>query len=104
MSKRKRSYYEKSLLAKLWGKFSPVDEITEERMPDTKTLDYLESSYPSNHNYVLEQGKLIAFLQTDLGRGGHRHAGVPGIQRTKPNHTKCKYHVYSVAFMLCIGS
>ena len=71
MSKRKRSYYEKSPLAKLWGKFSSVDEITEERMPDTKTLDYLESSYPSNHNYVLKQGKLLA-----LGKLSKRYKSI----------------------------
>ena len=70
-SKIKRSYYEKSPLAKLWDKFLPVDEIPEERIPDKKTLDYLESSYPSNHNYVLKQGKLIA-----LGKLARRYQDI----------------------------
>lgn len=32
-------------------------------MPDEKTLDYLRSSTPSNHNYSLKRGKLIPSRQ-----------------------------------------
>ena len=65
MSRRKRSYYEEGPLAKVWGKLFPTEEITEENMPDRETLEYLSTSYPANHNYLLKQGKLLPLKKLD---------------------------------------
>ena len=59
MFKRKHSYYEKGAIASLLDKIFPSDEIIEKNMPDKEILEYLSTSYPSNHNYLLKQGKLI---------------------------------------------
>jgi hypothetical protein len=65
MPKSKRSYYAKGPLARFWGKINPGNETTEENLPDKQALEYLESSYPSNHNYVLNQGQLIALRKLE---------------------------------------
>lgn len=65
MPKRKRSYYDKGPLTRLWGAIYPGSDSTEENLPDKQMLDYLESSYPSNHNYALDQGRLIALRKLE---------------------------------------
>ena len=65
MSPRKRSYYEKGPLGKLWNKLFPAEEIIEENMPNRETLEYLSTSYPANHNYLLKQGKLVPLKKLD---------------------------------------
>ena len=60
MSKRKHSNYNKGPLARFFNKLKSGEENAEDKLPDEKMLEYLDSSYPSNHNYALKQGKLIA--------------------------------------------
>lgn len=63
MTKNKSSYYDKSPLAKLKNRIFGGTEPIEDNLPDKTILEYLETSYPSNHNYVLNQGKLIPLRQ-----------------------------------------
>jgi hypothetical protein len=55
----KRSYYDKGLWARFRDNFTQTGTPEETNLPSAKVLKYLESSYPSNHNYVLKQGQLI---------------------------------------------
>ena len=56
---RKNSTYYNRSLGNIFSKFLGEKKVIEENMPDHEVLQYLQSSYPHNHNYVLNQGKLI---------------------------------------------
>jgi hypothetical protein len=60
MLNRKRSYYTRQTFASLVHKIFSPKKHNEKNMPDMETREYLAASYPSNHNYLLKHGKLIA--------------------------------------------